>query len=97
LRYKHNSSAADWHDQSQPLYRMSIDTYPRQPQPPAQIGAKPTDLRTAGLSARERGPSGPVEADPVFRTKLLKPVPEPLHPVQTLNDQRIIRAQRQTV
>jgi hypothetical protein len=31
-------STANWHDQSQPLYEMSMDTYPGQPQPPAHIG-----------------------------------------------------------
>jgi hypothetical protein len=32
-----DSSATDWHDQSQPLYGMPIDTYPRQPLPPISI------------------------------------------------------------
>jgi hypothetical protein len=26
----HNPSVANWYDQSQPLYRMSMDTYPGQ-------------------------------------------------------------------
>jgi hypothetical protein len=82
-----DSSATDWHDQSQPLYGMLIDTYHRQPHPPMQIGGKPTDLRTIEPSARERGPSGPTAADPVFRTELLKPTPGPPHLSQTLNEQ----------
>jgi hypothetical protein len=54
-----NSSVADWHDQSQPIYGMPIDTYPRQPQPPAHIGGKPVDLRTTR-------PSGPAATIPFF-------------------------------
>jgi hypothetical protein len=34
------SSAANWYDQSQPLYRMSMNTSPKQPHPPTQIGGK---------------------------------------------------------
>jgi hypothetical protein len=30
----HGSSAANWHNQSQPLYGMSMNTYPEQPQLP---------------------------------------------------------------
>jgi hypothetical protein len=45
-----DSSALNWHDQSQPLYGMLIDKYSRQPQPPAQIGGKSTDLRMTGPS-----------------------------------------------
>jgi hypothetical protein len=45
-----DSSALNWHDQSQPLYGMLIDTYSRQPQPPAQIRGKSTDLRMTGPS-----------------------------------------------
>jgi hypothetical protein len=30
----HDSSTTDCHDQSQPLYGMPMDTYPRQAQPP---------------------------------------------------------------
>jgi hypothetical protein len=75
-----NSLAADWHDQSQTLYGMSIDTYPRQPQPPAHIRGKLADLRMTG-------PSRPAAVGPVFQTKLSKFAPEPSHPAQTLNDE----------
>jgi hypothetical protein len=30
----HNSSAANWHDQSHPLHGMPMNTSPEQPQPP---------------------------------------------------------------
>jgi hypothetical protein len=66
---------------------MMIDTYPGQPQPPKQIEGKPADLRMARPSARERGPSGLGAIDPVSQTELLKYVPEPPHPTQTLTDQ----------
>jgi hypothetical protein len=59
---------------------MLIDTYPGQPQPPMQIGGKPTDLRTVG-------PSGSTAAEPVFRTELPRPTPKPPCPVKTLNEQ----------
>jgi hypothetical protein len=62
-----DSSATGCHDQSQPLYGMSIDTHPRQPQPPTQIGDTLVDLRMSGPSARERGPSGPAATGPIFR------------------------------
>jgi hypothetical protein len=61
-----DSSTADCHDKSQPLYGMLMDTYPGQPQPPMQIGGKSVDLRMAGPSARERGPSGLAVAGPVL-------------------------------
>jgi hypothetical protein len=46
----HDSSTANWHDQSQPLYGISMNTSPEQPQPPTQIGGKSTNLRTVGPS-----------------------------------------------
>jgi hypothetical protein len=52
-----DSSATGFHDQSQPLYRMLIDTCPRQPQSLTQIGGKFVDLRMSGPSAPERKPS----------------------------------------
>jgi hypothetical protein len=81
-----DSSATDWHDQSQPLYGMSIDTYPRQPLPPTQIRGKLVDLCTAEPFARERGPSGPMVTSPIFRTELLRPAPELPRPAQTLKN-----------
>jgi hypothetical protein len=65
---------------------MPMDTYPGQPQPPTQIGGKSTDLRTAGLSARDGGPSGPAVADPIFRNELPKCALGPPHSAQTLTD-----------
>jgi hypothetical protein len=53
-----DSSATGCHDQSQPLYGMPIDMYPRQPQPPAHIGDKFADLRMSGPSAYLIGRSG---------------------------------------
>jgi hypothetical protein len=84
--YTRNSSATGCHDQSQPLYGMPIDIYLGQRQPPTHIGNKFADLRMSGSSARERGPSGPAAADPIFRTKLPRPAPKPPHAVQTLDD-----------
>ena len=72
-----NSSATSCHDQSQPLYGM-------QPQPPTQIGNKLVDMHMSEPSARERGPSGPAAADPIFN-KLPRHVPEPPRTAQTLN------------
>jgi hypothetical protein len=72
-----DSLAIDWHGQSQPLYIMPIDTYPRQPHSHMQIGGKPADLRTAGPSAREHGSSESTADDPVFRTELPRPAPDP--------------------
>jgi hypothetical protein len=57
-----NTSDVGCHDQSQPLYGMLMDTYPEQP----QIGSKTADLHMFGPSARERGPSGPATAGPIF-------------------------------
>ena len=39
-----DSSTTGCHDQSQPLYGMSVDTYPGQPQPPTHIIGKIADL-----------------------------------------------------
>jgi hypothetical protein len=52
-----NSSATCCHDESQPLYGMLMDMYPRQQQPPTHISDKFVDLRMSGTTARERGPS----------------------------------------
>jgi hypothetical protein len=82
--YAHNSSATGCHDQSQPLYGMPMDMYPRQRQPPTHIGDKFADLRMSGPSTRGRGPSGPAVADPIFRSELPRPAPKPPHAVQTL-------------
>jgi hypothetical protein len=69
-----NTLAIGCHNQSQPLYGMPMDTYPEQP----QIGSKTADLHMPGLSARERGPSGPVTAGPIF-IELPRHTPEPPH------------------
>jgi hypothetical protein len=61
-----DSSAIGCHNQSQPLYEMSVDTYPGQPHPPTHIIDKIADL----CMSRECGPSGPAAADPVFRNEL---------------------------
>jgi hypothetical protein len=79
-----NSSATSCHDQSQPLYGMPIDTYPEQPQHPTQIGNKLANLHMFGPSARERGPSGPATAGPIF-TVLPRHAPEQPRTAQTLN------------
>jgi hypothetical protein len=84
--YTRNSSATGYHDQSQPLYGMWIDMYLRQRQPPTHIGDKFADLRMSVPSARERGPSGPATADPIFRSELPRPAPKPPHAVQTLDN-----------
>jgi hypothetical protein len=84
--YTRDSSATGCHDQSQPLYGGPIDMYPRQQQPPTHIGDKFVDLRMSGPSARERGPSGPAAADPIFRSELPRPAPKPPHTVQTLDN-----------
>jgi hypothetical protein len=75
---RRNSSATSYHDQSQPLYGMPIDTYPEQPQPPTQIGNKLAGLHMSGPSARERGPSGPATAGPIFN-ELSRYASEPPH------------------
>jgi hypothetical protein len=75
-----NSSTTGCHDQSQPLYGMPMDTYPEQP----QIGSKLADLHMSGPSARERGPSRPVMAGPIFN-ELPRYASEPPHVTQTLN------------
>jgi hypothetical protein len=84
--YTLNSSATGCHDQSQPLYGMPMDMYPGQRQYPTHIGDKFADLRMSGPSARERGPSGPATADPIFRSELPRPAPKPPHAVQTLDN-----------
>jgi hypothetical protein len=71
-----DSSATGYHDQSQHLYGMSINTYPRQPKPPTLIDDKFADLHMYGPSARERGPSGLAAADPIFY-QLPRHAPEP--------------------
>jgi hypothetical protein len=83
--YTHNSSATGCHDQSQPLYGMPMDIYPRQRQPPTHIGDKFANLRMSEPSARRCGPSGPAAADPIFRSELPRPAPKPPHAVQTLD------------
>jgi hypothetical protein len=83
--YTHNSSATGCHDQSQPLYGMPMDMYPRQRQPPTHMGNKFADLHMSGPFARERGPSGLATADPIFRSELPRLAPKPPHAVQTLD------------
>jgi hypothetical protein len=78
----HTTSAIGCHDQSQPLYGIPMDTYPEQP----QIGSKSADLHMPGPSARERGPSGPATAGPIFN-ELLRHAPEPPHMAQNLHTQ----------
>jgi hypothetical protein len=84
--YTRNSSATGCHDQSQPFYGMPIDMYLGQRQPPTHIGDKFADLRMSGPSARDRGPSGPATADPIFRSELPRPAPKPPHVVQTIDN-----------
>jgi hypothetical protein len=79
-----NSSATRCHDQLQPLYVMPIDTCPGQPQPPTHIGNELAKMQMTGPSARERGPSGPATAGPIFN-ELLRHAPEPQHTTQNLN------------
>jgi hypothetical protein len=75
-----NTSAIGCHNQSQPLYGMSMDTYPEQP----QIGTKSADLHMSGPSDRERGPSGTATAGPIFN-ELPRHAPEPRHTSQNPN------------
>jgi hypothetical protein len=82
----HDSSAANRHDQFQPLYEMSMNTSPEQPHPPTQIRGKSTDLRTVGPSTHEHGPSVPATVGLVFRTEPPKFAPGPPYFVQTLTD-----------
>jgi hypothetical protein len=84
--YTRDSSVTGCHNQSQPLYGRPIDMYPGQQQPPTHIGDKFVDPRMSGLSARERGPSGPAATDPIFRSELPRPAPKPPHTVQTLDN-----------
>jgi hypothetical protein len=64
-----------------------MDKYRGQPQAPTHIGGKPTDMRTVGPSARERGPSGLTTSGLVFRIKYPRSTPDPPRPTQTLNEQ----------
>jgi hypothetical protein len=73
-----NTSATGCHDQ--PLYGMPMDTYPEQP----QIGSKSVDLYMTGPSARDRGPSGPATAGPIF-DELPRHAPEPPYMAQNLS------------
>jgi hypothetical protein len=57
-----------------------MDTYPEQ----LQIGSKTTDLHMSGPSARERGPSGPATAGPIFN-ELPRHAPKPPHTSQNPN------------
>jgi hypothetical protein len=57
-----------------------MDTYTEQP----QISSKSADLHMSGPSARERGPSGPAAAGPLFN-ELPRHAPEPQHMTQNLN------------
>jgi hypothetical protein len=82
-----DSLATSCHDQSQPLYGMPVDTYPRQPQPPMHISGKIADLHMSEPSAREHGPSGPAVTGTIFRNELPRPKPELPCTVQNLNDQ----------
>jgi hypothetical protein len=81
-----NSSATGCHDQSQPLYGMSIDMYLRQQHPPMHIDDKFANLHMSEPSARERGSFGPATVDPIFRSELPRPAPKPPHTVQTLDN-----------
>jgi hypothetical protein len=73
-----NTSAIGCHDQ--PLYGMPMDTYSEQP----QIGSKSADLHMSGSSARDRGPSEPATAGPIFN-ELPRHAPEPPHMAQNLS------------
>jgi hypothetical protein len=75
-----NSSIIGCHNQSQPLYGMPMDTYPEQP----QIGSKLANLHMSGPSARDRGPSGPATAGPIFN-ELPRYASEPPPVTQALN------------
>jgi hypothetical protein len=57
---------------------------PEQPQPLMQINNKLVDLHMSGLSARERGPSGPATVGPIFN-ELPRYVSEPPDATQALN------------
>jgi hypothetical protein len=57
-----------------------MNTYPEQP----QIGSKLADLHMSGPSARERGPSRPETAGPIFNA-LPRYASEPPHVTQSLN------------
>jgi hypothetical protein len=81
--YTRDSSATSCHDQSQPLYGIPRYTYSGKPQPPTHFDGKFADLRISGPSAHERGPSRPAATDPIFRSELPRPAPEPPHTAQT--------------
>jgi hypothetical protein len=68
-----NTSAICCHDQSQPLYGMTMDAYPEQP----QISSKSVDLDMPE-------PSGPATNEPIFN-ELPRHAPEPPHMAQNLN------------
>jgi hypothetical protein len=61
-----------------------MDTYPEHPQPPTHIDNRLADLHMSGPSARERGPSGPATAGPIFN-ELPRYASEPPHVTQALN------------
>jgi hypothetical protein len=61
-----------------------MDTCPEQPQPPTHIDNKLVDLHMSGPSSRERGPSGPATAGPIFN-ELPRYASEPPHVTQALN------------
>jgi hypothetical protein len=84
--YTRDSSATDYHDQSQPLYGMPIDMYLGQQQPPTHIDYKFANLCMSEPFARERGSSEPAAADPIFRSELPRPAPKPPHTMQTLDN-----------
>jgi hypothetical protein len=60
--------------------------YLGQQQPPMHIGDKFANMHMSGPSARERGPSGPAAADPIFRSESPRLAPKPPHTVQTLDN-----------
>jgi hypothetical protein len=79
-----NSSATGCHDQSQPLYGMPMDTYPKKPQPPMHISNKLADLDMSGPFTCEREPSGAAMAGPIFN-ELSRYASKPPHVTQALN------------
>jgi hypothetical protein len=60
--------------------------YLGQQQPLMHIGNKFANMRMSGPSTRERGPSGPAAADPIFRSELPRPAPKPPRTMQTLDN-----------
>jgi hypothetical protein len=59
---------------------MPVNTYLEQ----SQIGSKTADLHMSGPSARERGPSRPATAGPIFN-EVPRHAPEPPHMTWNLN------------